>query len=382
MATTENPIAIAPLGRQQRASREAVEEGRRKLFLDHSIAMLLEALPDFVMVLNQERQVLAANSRLLRAFGLDEKKEVVGKRPGEALGCIFSGEGAGGCGTGNHCTVCGALHSILESQAQGALANYECHVTLANNGGKALDLEVISTPASIDGMQFTVCVLKDISSDKRRRLLERVFFHDVLNTAGGIHGIAELLQQHLEPDKDMEYRQWMLELTARLIEEINHQKRLLAAEQGDFKPSLSIVNVEVLLSEVQALYGNSEISAERSLVLLEPPKVAILSDSAILRRILGNLVKNALEASAPGETVTISCVEKGEEVAFSVHNPGVIPQEVQLQIFQRSFSTKGEGRGIGTYSVKLFGEKYLKGKISFVSRKPEGTTFTFILPKH
>jgi Histidine kinase-, DNA gyrase B-, and HSP90-like ATPase len=53
-----------------------------------------------------------------------------------------------------------------------------------------------------------------------------------------------------------------------------------------------------------------------------------------------------------------------------------MPEAVQLQMFQRSFSTrKGRGRGIGSYSVKLLIEKYLHGKVWFVSREPEGTTF-------
>ena len=54
-----------------------------------------------------------------------------------------------------------------------------------------------------------------------------------------------------------------------------------------------------------------------------------------------------------------------------------------MQIFQRSFSTKGQpGRGIGTYSIKLFGETYLGGR-GFVSpaEAPEGTTFSIVLPK-
>ncbi|CAG0934623.1 partial Sensor protein DivL, partial [Rhodocyclaceae bacterium] len=102
----------------------------------------------------------------------------------------------------------------------------------------------------------------------------------------------------------------------------------------------------------------------------------------ILRRILGNLVKNALEATPRGGTVTLSCTDDGGRVIFGVTNPGVMPEEVQLQIFQRSFSTKaGTGRGIGTYSVKLFGERYLKGKVAFTSREPEGTTFTLSIPK-
>lgn len=67
-------------------------------------------------------------------------------------------------------------------------------------------------------------------------------------------------------------------------------------------------------------------------------------------------------------------------IVFWVHNPSVIPLEVQLQLFQRSFSTKGLGRGIGTYSVKLLTEKYLGGKVYFKSNEDEGTTFYVELP--
>ena len=49
-------------------------------------------------------------------------------------------------------------------------------------------------------------------------------------------------------------------------------------------------------------------------------------------------------------------------------------------IFSRTFSTKGFGRGIGTYSVKLFTEQYLKGKVEFVSESGIGTVFTLVLP--
>ena len=62
-------------------------------------------------------------------------------------------------------------------------------------------------------------------------------------------------------------------------------------------------------------------------------------------------------------------------------NPGFIPEPSQLQVFQRSFSTKGRGRGIGTYSMKMLTEEYLGGAISFRSSEREGTTFNVILPR-
>jgi CheY-like chemotaxis protein len=54
--------------------------------------------------------------------------------------------------------------------------------------------------------------------------------------------------------------------------------------------------------------------------------------------------------------------------------------DVQLQIFQRSFSTKGSGRGLGTYSIKLLAERYSKGRVSFATSPEEGTVFSAACP--
>jgi signal transduction histidine kinase len=50
-------------------------------------------------------------------------------------------------------------------------------------------------------------------------------------------------------------------------------------------------------------------------------------------------------------------------------------REVQLGVFQRSFSTEGSGRGLGTCSMKLIGERYLDGNVWFESSEEKGTVF-------
>jgi signal transduction histidine kinase len=96
--------------------------------------------------------------------------------------------------------------------------------------------------------------------------------------------------------------------------------------------------------------------------------------------VLVNLIKNALEASSPGETVTVSFENRGVPT-FRVHNPAVMSEAVQAQLFQRSFTTKeGSGRGVGTYSVKLFVENYLRGTVTLHSTAQMGTTFIVTLP--
>jgi signal transduction histidine kinase len=58
-----------------------------------------------------------------------------------------------------------------------------------------------------------------------------------------------------------------------------------------------------------------------------------------------------------------------------VHNETVMPHSVRAHVFQRSFTTKGSGRGLGTYSIKLLTETYLGGRAWFESAAGQGTTF-------
>lgn len=74
-------------------------------------------------------------------------------------------------------------------------------------------------------------------------------------------------------------------------------------------------------------------------------------------------------------------IEGARDIGYvPVHNPTYMPEEIRLQIFNHSFSTKGAGRGLGTYSMKFLTEKYPWGQIAFQSVKDEGTTFTATYP--
>jgi len=368
--TTQNPLSSDPANFQEPTAR--------------LMRVLLDAIPDPALILDSNRRVIMANETLMGLFNR-VPEDVIDRRPGDVFGCLFSGESPSGCGAGMHCTVCGALRSILICQETMGRTVQECQILLGDPDETHLDVEVTATYAVIDEMPVTLFVIRDISAEKRRSVLERLFFHDIINTVGGIHGLAELLNgtlPHISSEQEQEYHRWMLDLSGKLIDEILHQRKLMAAERGEFKPELGIVAVNDLLCTVQALYASHDVAEGRSLVLGEVCICNIVSDHQILSRILGNLVKNALESTPREGTVTLSCMESGEEVIFSVHNPGAIPRDVQLQLFRRSFSTKdGDGRGMGTYSIKLFGERYLKGKISFTSNELEGTTFTFTLRK-
>jgi len=356
----------------------------RRIRLDSFLSAFLETIPDMVLILDDERQTVAANRQAQETLGKTEEF-IIGRRPGDVLGCVGVAEAPHGCGSGARCGLCGAVQAILASQRTGEKASREARILVGGTQVAALDLFVTARPATIDAIPLTVFILRDISDQKRRAVLENLFFHDVLNTAGGIHGLAEILADSdrcLAPDRETACRQGMARLSWRLIEEITHQRDMLAAERGEFVPRVDQLAVPALLREVCELYAGHPVAHERILALGEEPDCVISNNGAILRRVLGNLVKNALEATAAGGTVRVSCRDLGERVVFAVNNPGVMPSQVQLQLFQRSFSTKAaQGRGLGTYSVKLFVERHLRGSVGFTSEDPEGTTFSVTLPK-
>lgn len=366
----------------ERADAETLERQRSAVMGNELTLALLQAMPGYAMLINQQRQIVAVNANVLRITGAGSVDQLIGKRPGEALNCVHSEEAPGGCGTGQHCSVCGAVLAIVNSQESDAQAVCECHVTLSGAEGAVLDMQATATPVVVHGEKLTVFVLHDISNEKRKDVLERIFFHDVSNTAGCIHGLASLLTEHdsLPKHLESEYKSWLVRLSDSLLDEIRSQRKLLAAEKGEFEPELSTFALGTIVAEVYRLYRDYEKTPGRTLRVADGPDCVVTSDAAVLRRIIGSMTLNALEASPMGGVVTISVRTVGDTAVVEVHNPGEMPEEVRLKLFKRSFSTKSSaGRGIGTYSMKLFGERYLGGKVSFTSGS-EGTVFSFSLP--
>jgi signal transduction histidine kinase len=238
-------------------------------------------------------------------------------------------------------------------------------------------------PIRVGDTDLAVVSLRDISAEKRREVLERIFFHDVANTALGIMAVAELMgRQHPEAKSDTEYREDLRRLSRQIMEEIVAQRQLLEAERGDLVSNPEEVVVADVLDEVVSFYRHHPLTGGRRLRVERVPSGQIVTDAALLRRVLGNLVKNALEATPEGGTVTLGAEERGDEVACWVHNSAAIPEEVQQQLFHRSFSTRGgTGRGVGLHSVKLLTERYLGGRVTFTSTERGGTTFTVTLPQ-
>jgi K+-sensing histidine kinase KdpD len=355
------------------------EEDMKLLADSEFVRKLIDSVPEALLILNADREAIFSNMRLLKFVGIKKYEDSVGKLPGELLNCRHAlNQDEKGCGRTDACKYCGLFNSVGKS-LKGKVAQEECRILTIDND--ALDLKVWATPLELHNKNYTIITLLDISNEKRREMLEHVFFHDILNSAGGIFGLAKLLNETSDSVDPVKVSDMIYVSSEHLIEEIQSQRQLRNAEDGKLELNPTQIRALDLLEDVKKLYSSHEVAKGKTIAIsLNAENLRLTTDAALVRRVIGNMTKNALEASDKGDVITLSCVLNSRDACFSVNNPGFIPEEVQKQLFNRSYSTKGNGRGIGTYSMKLFGEKYLGGRVGFKTSEWVGTTFFLELP--
>jgi len=365
---------------------QALVEHDYNLFTGFSqVNELINALPFIAAVLNEQRQIVYGNKPLLEAMGFNKFEEILSLRPGELINCVHAHEMPGGCGTSESCRVCGAVIAIQECLNSNKKIVSECRITaMQSDKIVSFDFRVTASPFQFENHSFVVLSFDDISNEKRRQVLERLFFHDIINTAGGLRGFIEFLEVTDDPEERLEYIKIASRLSETLIEEILSQRELLAAEAGELKAKMEEVEIAPLVEGVIQQIIHHSVSKDKLVKSLDiNPVLATVSDPVLLKRVLLNLLKNAVEASQKGMEITVGVKSDSDKhIEIWVKNETLIPKDIQLQIFQRSFSTKDESRGTGTYSIKMFTEQYLNGKVSFVSNEEERTVFSVFLPKN
>lgn len=343
---------------------------------------LFQALPGMAALLSPSRQILLANRGFMHLLEGRSLNEIIGLRPGEAMGCIHA-RGSGGCGSSESCVFCGAVNAFRKSRTEHRPMQEEALLTISSaHGPVSLEMAVEASPFHFQGHELTILSLIDISARKRRQVLERIFFHDIRNTAGILRGLSELLLESPPPVESRDLLAHVVLASKRLLEEIDEQQSLTMAENGELVLRIQPVELRFFLENLAATLGDLDLARNKSLVLELPDNpVLVETDPVLLGRVLTNMVKNALEASRAGTGVVLRLDLPGDSLLrLSVHNDGVLDEAVRIQLFQRSFSTKGFGRGLGTYSMKLLGEQYLGGKLSVESNPAQGTWFHFSLP--
>jgi signal transduction histidine kinase len=344
------------------------------------LTSLLTSVHGLLAVLSTQRQILAVNEQLARTLKIDNAQEVLGLRPGETLRCVHADEMPGGCGTSTSCSTCGAVIAMVTSLTTDRPTERDCAITTEAEGKTAeLFLRVRCVPVTYEGHRLLLLFLQDITQQQKLAALERVFYHDINGLLHGLTGAANLVLMADSWEESQSYAQIVDNLAVRLSSEVAIQRALSTADASLYQPTYQPVTIAQLYQELQDLFRQNGLAEHKALQFAPPvPDVAMHTEPSLLLRVLRNMITNALEATPEGGEVKVTHECTPGWVAFRVWNRSAMPPEIVPRIFQRNFSTKvGGGRGLGTYSMKFFGEQVLQGVVDFTSSDEAGTVFCF-----
>ena len=237
-----------------------------------------------------------------------------------------------------------------------------------------------------DRLQESYQKLKDLES--LRDKLTHMLVHDMRSPLAGIHGYLEMIRLHGHMNKNpkiLRFADQALDSTSSLIEMVSSILDVSRLEEGKMPLHLAPADlVEVARQVIHSLTS----SRNESRISLECPceSVQVLCDGEIIRRVITNLVANAIKFSEENTEVTVGIEKHGEEVRVWVsdHGPG-IPQELLPVIFEKYGQVQLKSKrqqhstGLGLTFCKLAMEAH-NGRIGVHTEVGRGSTFWFMLP--
>ena len=105
-----------------------------------------------------------------------------------------------------------------------------------------------------------------------------------------------------------------------------------------------------------------------------------MADPDLLKRVINNLVLNAIQATPNGGEFNLKASHKENGICIEVQDTGVgISDQAKCKLFTPMFTTKSKGQGFGLSVVKRVTES-MNGTVTFESTEGKGTTFMVRLP--
>ena len=124
---------------------------------------VLNVLPNMVVILNKERQVVFANYAFTKMVGKKRFEDGLGQRPGELIDCIHAHDHIYGCGTAEDCRYCGAILTVLKTQETGEKQEGDAILTVTKNKKHVtLNFNIIANPLPIEDQVFYLVVMTEI----------------------------------------------------------------------------------------------------------------------------------------------------------------------------------------------------------------------------
>lgn len=228
------------------------------------------------------------------------------------------------------------------------------------------------------------------TAQRAQRELSEMIVHDMrtplTNILSGLQTVATL------GDEDRTLHKALLEGAQegaqRLLRMVNDLLDVTRLETGQLPLNPEAVSTEEILHE--AVTTVEALVAEKELQMTIAPAEAGLrafADREITRRVLVNLVSNAIKFTPPGGTILLAATPREDVLEFSVTDTGPgIPREHQERIFDKFYQVESRARGdrlpssgLGLTFCRLAVEAH-GGRIGVESEPGRGSRFWFTLP--
>jgi two-component system sensor histidine kinase HydH len=205
--------------------------------------------------------------------------------------------------------------------------------------------------------------------------------HELRNPLGTIKASAEMLTR----DSTKGRPEVMSEMTGYIVSEVDRVNGLIASFLDFAKPlQIRAVTADLRSTIEDVIRQQTDLARRRDVeisVRIPDAPLSFVFDPDLLTLAISNLVQNALEASAPGQSIEIRAESRRENIMIFVsdHGEGIQPQHLE-NIFNPFFTTKPHGTGLGLAIVSKIIDEH-QGRITVFSQAGAGTTFEITLPK-
>jgi len=221
-----------------------------------------------------------------------------------------------------------------------------------------------------------------------KRQLTDMIVHDLQNPLAGMSAAIQVVMSGEKlSDSARSALQEALWRCKDLGQMIMNVLQVSRAETGELQTYFENLDLSAIAAEVVDSFRIAAKVEERSITLEAPPRTPFRSDQTLLRRILQNLIRNALRHTPKGTRVIVRVSPEGSErLTLSVADDGPgIPREIQQNLFEPfgASALRKSGihvdTGLGLPSCKVMSDA-ISGELRVDSDGRQGTTFSLILP--
>lgn len=282
------------------------------------------------------------------------------------------------------------LGATFENLASGDTLSYES--TLQTRTGREVPIQVNVRQVDIDNVPHLQWILRDITERKNLETLRNdlisMIYHDLRSPLANIVSSLDVIISISSMEEDPTLKS-LLEIALRSTERIQRLTNSLLdisrLEAGqpivDLKPTDPKSMMQEVIEALAPIAKNKEQRLDLNLPAETP---LVLADGDMIRRVLSNLVENAIKFAPAGGLVSAGAKRDGEWVQMWVEDNGPgIPKSEHESIFDkytRLHAKEGpKGIGLGLAYCRLAVEGH-HGRIWVESNPGEGSRFAFTLP--